>query len=320
MKNVSIITSVFLLLSASICLSQHPVDQGKQLFHGGKYDDAKSIFEEVLRSDRHNAEANYFLGRIYFQSGAFDESEDYLEKAIEADEKKIDYHLSLATVYQEKTRRASFLSAPFLARKWLNELERAFELDPRYLEARKRLIQYYLNAPGIGGGDKEKGKRLAGETIELDEIQGRLLLASALNRTDKTELAIEEYNRVLKLDPQNGSAHNSLGYIFLKRKDFGAAEINFTKYIEVAPQNPNAYDSMGEYYSQRGKADEAITQFQKALTVDAKFSESRFKLAQAFAEKKMKKEAIHHLQTLLKLTPTHIRANEAKDLLEDLQD
>lgn len=112
MKSVSIIASIFLLLSASMCLSQHPVDQGKQLFHGGKYGEAKSIFEQVLRSDPHNAEANYFLGRIYFESGDFDEAEDYMEKAIETDEKTIDYHLSLATVYQEKTRRASFLSTP----------------------------------------------------------------------------------------------------------------------------------------------------------------------------------------------------------------
>ncbi len=320
MKRKSVIGILICFISTCFCLSQSLFDEGTKLFTEKKYQEAKSVFEQVLKSHSHKAEANYFLGKTHFELGDFDEAEDFLQAAIEVDDRRIDYHLALATVYQEKTRAASFISAPFLAKKWLEQLETAFSLDTHHLDARRRLIQYYLNAPGIGGGDKEKGTRLAEETIKLDELQGRLLYASALSRTDKQDSAIEEYKKVLKLDPQNGSVYNLLGYIYLKRKDFAAAEIHFKKYIDVAPQSPNAYDSMGDYYLERGMLDDAIVRFEKALDIDANSSESRFKLAETFVKKNLKKEARYHLQTLLKLTPRHFRVEDAKELLDELED
>ncbi len=300
-------------------LAQDLVEEGKRLFHAERYDEAREIFERVVKSNSDDAQANYFMGRVYLNRGDFDKANEYLEKAVKIDEGNIDYHFWLATVYQEKARRANFLSAAKWAGKWRKELKKAFEIDPKNIEARRRLAFYYLNAPGIGGGDKEKGKKLAEETIEIDEIQGRLLLAYAFQRTDNTEVAIAEYKKVLELEAHNGSACNSLGYLFLKRKDYDAAEYNFKKYIEVAPEDPNAYDSMGDYYSERGMTENAITQYQKAIEINPKFSHSRFKLAQAFEKKQMKKEAIYHLQTLLELTPTHITAKDAEKRLNDLR-
>jgi tetratricopeptide (TPR) repeat protein len=244
--------------------SQDLIEQGKNLFQSERYDEAKIIFEEVLNLNSENTEANYFMGRIHFAAGEYNKATEYSEKAVKIDEENIDYHLWLATVYQEKARRANFLSAAKLAGKWRKELERAFEIDSKNIGARRRLIFYYLNAPGIGGGDEEKGKKLAEETIKIDEIQGRLLLAYAFQRKENVEAAIAEYQKVVQLDPQNRSAYNSLGYIILKQKDYDAAEFNFKKYIEVAPADPNAYDSMGDYYSERGRARPSPTSSQSS--------------------------------------------------------
>jgi len=318
MKKV-VYTFCFYLL-CSPALAQNLLEEGKKLFNAEQYNEAEKIFEQVLTSDSENAEANYFMGRIYLNLSDYDKSKDYLEKAVKLDEGNIDYHLWLANVYRGKTRSASFLSAAQWAGKWKSELERAFEIDAKNIEARKQLINYYLNAPAIGGGDKEKGKRLAQETIEIDEIQGRLLLAYAYKQTNKIDLSIAEYRKALALNPKIGSAYNSLGYIFLKQKDYDNAELNFKKYVEVAPDDPNAYDSLGEYYAERGRTDEAITQYQKALAIDPKFSPSRFKLAQAYEQKQMKEDAIQHYQALIELTPADARAKDAEKRLKNLQE
>jgi len=300
----------FCFLFSTVC-AQNPVDEGKKLFDAKKYDEAKAIFEQVVKSKPHDAQANYFLSRIYLHSGDFEQAQKYLEKAVEIDEGNIDYHLALANVYSEKARRAGFLSAARWAGKWKAELEKAFAIDAKNLEARRRLINYYLNAPAIGGGDKQKGKKLAEETIAIDEIQGRLLLAYAFRQTKNIELAIAEYEKVLQLDPQNGAAYNALGYAFLRQKDYDAAEQNFKKYVEGARDDPNAYDSLGDCYAERGMINEAMAQYQKALETDSTFSASRFKLAEEYEKKQMTEKAIFHYEQIIALTPADIRAEDA---------
>ncbi len=308
-----------LYLLGAVVFAQSLVDEGRQLFNEKKYAEAKAIFDRVVKSNPNEAQPNYFLGRITLHFGDYDQAQEYLEKAVQIDGGNIDYHLALAKVYSEKARRASFLAAARWAGKWKAELEKAFAIDPKNLDARSQLIYYYLNAPAIGGGDKDKGQRLAEETIEFDPIRGRLLLAHAFKQSGKIELAVAEYEKVLKLDPKHRASYNNLGYIFLKKKNYDAAELNFKKYVEVAPDDPNAYDSLGDYYSERGKTDEAMAQYQQALEVDSTFSPSRFKLAQAYEKKQMKQDAIHHYETLIALSPADTKAEEAEKRLKNLR-
>jgi len=309
----------FLCIFFSTAIAQNKVDEGIKLFDAEKYVAAEEIFAKMVQSNPNDSQANYYLGRIYFNLGMQDHALKYLEKAVAIDEGNIDYHLSLAEVYSAKTRNASFLAAGKWAGKWKGELEKAFEIDPKNLDARRRLINYLLNAPAIGGGDKEKGKKLAEETIALDEIQGRLLLAYAYRKHNQIEQAVAEYEKVLSLDPKNGAAYNALGYTFLRQKDYAAAEQNFKKQIAVTPDDPNAYDSLGDCYAERGRMDEAMALFQKALQTDSTFSASRFKLAQAYEKKQMPETAIYHYEKLIALTPADSRADDAAKRVKKLK-
>jgi len=310
---------VLCFASSASAAVQSSAGQGTELFNAGKYGQAKEVFEKILSLDSQDAQATYFMGRIYIKFADYDAAKNYLEKAVKIDEGNIDFHLWLATVYRQKTRTASFFSAGKWAGKWKAELERAVEIDSANIEARIRLINYYLNAPAIGGGDKDKGKRLAEETIGIDEIQGRLLLAHAHHRMNKIEPAVAEYKKVLVLDPGNGSAHNSLGYIFLKEREYDLAKFHFNKHVEVASEDPNAFDSMGDYYLERGMLDDAAAQYLQALEIDPKFSASRFKLARTYEKAQMNEDAIYHYSKLLELTPTHTKAKDAKNRLEALK-
>lgn len=309
----------FLLLHRLPAYTQPALERGQELFEAGHYIQARASLASVLARNPAHPEANYWMGRTLLRLGEFDQARGHLERALTTEPANVAYRLALAAAYGEKTRRSSFLSAARWAGKWRRELETAFELDPKNIKARRQLIQYYLNAPAIGGGDKEKAIRLAQATIELDEIEGRLLLAGAHQRSRETELAIAEYQRVIQLDPGNPRARNALGYIHLRQKNYAAAESYFKKYVEVAPDDPNAYDSLGDYYSARGWMDQAMAEFEKALQIDPTFSVSRFKLAEACAKQGRREEAIQHYETLLALTPGFARAQEARKRLKELK-
>jgi tetratricopeptide (TPR) repeat protein len=319
-KTSSVLLLPFLFLLLSLPAPAQPaLERTQKLFEAADYAQARASMAPVLAQHPDHPEARYWMGRVLLRLAEFDQATDHLEAAVKAEPANVDYRLALATAYRERARRSSFLSAARWASKWRRELEKAFELDPKNLKARERLIQYYLNAPAIGGGDKEKGKRLARETIELDEIQGRLLLASAYRSAQEIEQAIAEYQRVIKLDPANGPAHNALGYIYLRQKNYAAAESYFKKYVDVAPGDPNPHDSLGDYYSARGRLDQAMAEFEKALEVNPRFSVSRFKLAQVCEKQRRHEEAIHHYETLLALAPAFIKAKEARKRLRNLK-
>ena len=316
-KGVRYTTAVVLNLIFIInaAMARDGIEKAKNFFDARKYSEAKTAFELILETDSESAEAHYFLGRLYFHNGDYNKAKDYLEKATEIDKANIDYHLWLCTIYRDKARTSNFVSALKWAIKWKGELETAFKINPTHLETRKRLIGYLLNAPGIVGGEMERGKKLAEETIAIDEIQGRLLLAQAYQHMGQVDSALLEYEKVLALDPQNSNVHRDQGYMFLYQKNYLEAESNFRNYIKISPDDANAYNSLGDYFLERDMRDQAIGEYQKAIEIDPEFSDSRFKLARAYDKKGMLEEAFYHYEKWVELTPgsvsyTHLRAHE----------
>jgi hypothetical protein len=59
-----------------------------------------------------------------------------------------------------------------LDRRFLKEAETAASLDPNHVDARMGLIEFYLLAPGILGGGKDKAQKTAAGIALLDPSQG----------------------------------------------------------------------------------------------------------------------------------------------------
>jgi tetratricopeptide (TPR) repeat protein len=77
------------------------------------------------------------------------------------------YNLWLGSIYGEKADRAGFLSAAGLAKKVRTSFERAVELAPNDWQARVNLGEFYLEAPGIVGGGKDKAREQANALMPL---------------------------------------------------------------------------------------------------------------------------------------------------------
>ena len=62
-------------------------------------------------------------------------------------------------------------------------------------------------------------------------------LAVKNHQENKTDIAQELYNQVLKIDPNQTGAHNNLGIIFQKLGENQKAKESYEKAIEVDPNN-----------------------------------------------------------------------------------
>jgi tetratricopeptide (TPR) repeat protein len=288
-------------------------DLGRVLYEEKDYEGAEQIFNELIRTQPDHEQALYYLGRIRFDHSDLNGAKDYLEKLNELVPDNPDYHLQLARVYSLKAKTSGFfMSKKKWAGRWKKQLERAYELDSSNVEIRRQLALYLLNAPGIGGGDKDRGMDIARGTIQTDEVTGHILTAYAYSRSEDYAFAIREYNTVLNLDPENSKAHRGLGYLYMKRQQPDSARVHFLLGVELAPYEAQAYLDLAYYYSEQDSTQKTIEHQEQALEIDPLISECRYVLAENYAEIRNPTEAARHYEILVTLTPKHHKAKDAR--------
>lgn len=103
-----------------------------------------------------------------------------LEAAIEASERAMkDARDARVLLWAGRAFGLQALKASLLTKlKWAGRTreawEKAVELDPNGLEARFDLLQYYLQAPSIAGGGRDKAEAQVRRIAALDPAQGKL--------------------------------------------------------------------------------------------------------------------------------------------------
>ncbi len=132
------------------------------------------------------------------------------EKAVSLDPKSADAHLWLGRAYGQKAMKASVFSQMGLAKKCRTAFEKSVELDGTNVEARWDLMQYYLRAPGIVGGGKDKALAQAGEIAKLDTVRGAIATGLVYDGSKDAVRAEQELRRAFTEAPKDGRAQSAL--------------------------------------------------------------------------------------------------------------
>ncbi|HTT22051.1 MAG TPA: tetratricopeptide repeat protein [Candidatus Sulfotelmatobacter sp.] len=156
-----LLTSLFVLPDVSAAASP------EEALASGRVDEAVQVFGQQVRQAPNDPAGYNLLCRAYFMQEEWDRGIDNCEHARNLDPQKSSYSLWLGRVYGEKADRAGFLSAAGLAKKVRNSFERAVELAPNDWEARVDLGEFYLEAPGIVGGGKDKAREQANALMPM---------------------------------------------------------------------------------------------------------------------------------------------------------
>src|SRR5450631_291569 len=141
---------LFLLLIglAAVPLGAQP-PRGVQSFDAGDWAGAKAEWSAAIQRNDRDARAHYYLGRLALLDDDADAAAAQFERAVALDQTVADYHQWYGTALSQQAGRASSLKQPFIAKRVLAEFERAVALDPRSIEARDSLVDFYAMAPGF---------------------------------------------------------------------------------------------------------------------------------------------------------------------------
>jgi len=199
---------LLVVLSCSPLLAA-PALSPERLLAEGRVDDVIATLQTRINTAPDDAESYNLLCRAHMLLEDWDASIRACQKAVALKPANSRYHLWLGRAYGEKADHSNFLAAVGLAKKLRTEFETAVQLDPNDVEARSDLADFYLQAPGIIGGGKDKAETQAQQMAVLDPPQAHLVKARIAEKKGDPVTAENEYRAAIQVS--GGKAGTWLG-------------------------------------------------------------------------------------------------------------
>jgi len=239
------LVTALLIGAATACLADSP----SQLLAAGRVDEVIS----TLNSQPTDAESANLLCRAYFALEDWDRAEHFCKKATALDPRNSRYHRWLAHVYGEKADRANFLAAASLAGKTRDEFERAVELNPKDVDARVDLAEFYLEAPGIVGGGHEKARAQAKIIGATDPAREHWVYARIAEKNHDMATAEREYRRMIEASHGDSEAWLNLALFFRHQKRYDEMEQTLVKTSEAPMSKPDVLVDVAQNLYRTGR-------------------------------------------------------------------
>ena len=246
-------------------------ESGRQAYEASDYSKAAQLLQEAASKNPQNAEIHLLLAKTYNEINQHDAAIASAERAVALDPQSSVYHEWLGRAYGAKAEHAGIFSGLSLAKKTRKEFETAVRLDERNFSARQALIEYDCSAPGIAGGGEDKALPQIAKLAELDAAEG----------------------------------HYAAGNCRRQKKDFAAADAEFTKALENHPKSANLIYDIGDYATKHSQPDRLLAVASEGEKVAPADPRGNFYRAVAFVlTKKSGGEAESLLREYLNRAPT----------------
>ena len=134
-------------------------------------------------------------------------------------------------------------------------------------------------------------------------------LGEAYDKIGKYDLAIEEFEAALRLNPNYFFALSNLGNIYGKKKEYGQAISYTQKALQQKPDYAPGHYNLAKALHLTGNPDKAMSSYRLAIKYNPYFEEAFFNLGFLAIERKQFEEAIDNFKSFLKMQPRHPKAH-----------
>lgn len=201
---------------------------------------------------------------------------------------------------------------------------KAVESDPANFEARRDLIQFYLQAPGIVGGSVGSAREQAAAHVRVNPQQAKILDLDIHIYRKEWEQA-EKLVAVLGVGDDASrnavrSATANLGFALINANEMPRAQKIFEAALKQQPDTAVFHFGLGRALLESKQVDAAIAALERSTELDPAIG-AQYRLGIAYQLKGDKPRAISNLERFLDVKPprTGKAADDARQRLEQLK-
>ena len=303
---------------------------GNILFEQGKYEEAKSRYEEALGINPDNSSALYNMGITLLRLGDEVAAIEYLKRSASVDKIGAIAHLSYSKLGVIFTRHRDYE----LAEKYLKLAVSVRPGDPidRYnlgivylkLNRHEEALAELIKAEELGKDDAEVLENLGEAYSSLKQydrsidVYNRLLAVNKRNVRvlsriaelyyDKGDLdrAYESYERITFLEPATENAriaYLNMGNILDDAQRFGEAVDQYKRALAINPKDDAVYYNLGIAYKHLGQPERALESWRKANELKPDNPQPLLAIADYYNENKYYENAMEEYQAILRRWP-----------------
>jgi tetratricopeptide (TPR) repeat protein len=263
-----------ILAAVSVCFAE---TSPEKLIETGHWKRARAIVDRRLHDAPDDPNASFLSSQIRNAFGDRTSPLELAEKAVRLDGRVARYHRQVAEVQGVMAQHAGIFQQAVLARRFRKEIDTAIELDPADIQALRDLLEFYLLAPGLIGGDSKKADAVAQRIAAINPCEGflakariadfrkdareqqRMLrsAADATPRSYKAQIALAEFHLVpghhdeataealaktaIAMDSGRSEGYCILAAIYAAGAKWDALEELLSSASEAVPDNPAHY-------------------------------------------------------------------------------
>jgi tetratricopeptide (TPR) repeat protein len=171
-------------------MAETDFEKAEKLYKQEKYDQAKTLFENYLKSNPNHYKTVEYLGDIAGHQKKWDEAIKQYKVLKTQFPKTANYWYKYGGALGMKAKSVN----KFKALGMIDDVENAFltaaKLDVKHIDSRWALVMLYIELPGIVGGSETKAVKYSNELMELSKVDGYLskgYIDEYFNRYKKAE-------------------------------------------------------------------------------------------------------------------------------------
>ncbi len=254
-----------------------------------RVEEGVSHLERVLKDKPGQPVAHYSIGRAYAKQGKTEEAFESFARACELAPDFGPAHYALALAYRDRRDTNRYQHHAALFKKYQDHWP---SIEDPWLEM--------VTGLKVGAmAHFQNGLRL--------QAEGR------------SEEAVAEYRKVLRIRPGNAMANANLIGLYLRLGRLDEAERLYRACLEINPEIAEVHYNYGLLSRKRGRFQEAVSAFEKALEINPSYAEAHTNLGVLLAGSGQRARAAAHYRKALEIDQAHrlARYNLAKLLLSD---
>jgi tetratricopeptide (TPR) repeat protein len=267
------------------------------------YGTGRRISGELISRDKLALRLRVDGQQVYSSGFDFENPDDLLANAASAVTEKIQPFISAVALYRDHPEQAVEKAEDIIAR--------SSESDANVQLAYMLKGNYFFDHGNYAEAEKWQRKAIS---LNWSNPTPHNNLGRALQRQNRLDEAIAQYQRVIDLNPKWAVGYNNLGLAvgekaLPKGKQDDAIAL-FHRAIELDRHFALPHYNLGRTFGREGKLDDAITEFHHAIALDSKYAYSYVELGWALYHQGKTEDAIAQYHQAIEIDPKNATAHD----------